>query len=245
MTAAPQADNRALIVSNSLADLAVRIRQEHDAVAGALKTSLAHAMMAGDLLLQAKAQVPHGQWLPWLCDRCQVSERMAQRYIRLARNRGLIETKCDTVSDLGVRGALSLIALERSSSDHMIATSVGLANHAAESAFDVQDNFNTDARLEAEHQLSRGLLAEAQAAIEGPWSAGLIEIFEDETQEILDRLITACQEYCAACEKYGDGPLSGRPSIAILFDIRDIANEWRRQAEAIVAREGGRAEAAQ
>jgi DUF3102 family protein len=97
--------------SNSLADLAARIRQEHDAVAGALKSSLTHAMGAGDLLLEAKAQIPHGQWLPWLQDYCQVSERMAQRYIRLARNRGVIEAKTTSVSDLTLNGALALLTV--------------------------------------------------------------------------------------------------------------------------------------
>jgi len=39
-------------------------------------------MAAGDLLTQAKAQVPHGQWLPWLHDHCTISERTAQLYTK-------------------------------------------------------------------------------------------------------------------------------------------------------------------
>jgi hypothetical protein len=58
--------------SNSLADLAARINQEHEAAEAAIKRGAAHAMAAGDLLIEAKAQVPHGQWLPWLAEHCVV-----------------------------------------------------------------------------------------------------------------------------------------------------------------------------
>jgi hypothetical protein len=73
--------------SNSLVDLAARIRNRHEAVAEALKHSVEHAMAAGDLLIEAKAQLKHGQWGEWLQTFCSLSERTAQRYIRLARNR--------------------------------------------------------------------------------------------------------------------------------------------------------------
>ena len=44
-----------------------------------------HAINAGRLLIEAKAQLAHGQWLPWLEDHCQVSERTAQAYMQCAR----------------------------------------------------------------------------------------------------------------------------------------------------------------
>jgi hypothetical protein len=50
--------------SNSLADLAARIRNYHEATVAALKSSVEFAMNAGDLLIEAKAQLKHGQWLP-------------------------------------------------------------------------------------------------------------------------------------------------------------------------------------
>ena len=68
----------------SLDDLATRIRTEHAAVSIALKQSLEHAMVAGDLLIEAKRQVSHGEWLPWLSDHCMISERTAQLYMRVA-----------------------------------------------------------------------------------------------------------------------------------------------------------------
>ena len=72
-----------LAASNSLADLRERLRIEHAASPRPQRTSLNHAMAAGDILIQAKATAPRGQWLPWLKS-CGLSERTAQRYIRLA-----------------------------------------------------------------------------------------------------------------------------------------------------------------
>jgi hypothetical protein len=98
--------------SNSLADLAARINIEHEAAEAAIKRGAEHAMHAGDLLLEAKASLPHGQWLPWLTEHCTVSERTAQLYMRLARARPEIEAvaKSGGVADLSLRGAIEAIA---------------------------------------------------------------------------------------------------------------------------------------
>jgi Protein of unknown function (DUF3102) len=58
----------ALEQSNSLAVLAAQIKSEHEAVSGALKESVRHAVSAGELLIEAKQQLKHGDWLTWLQD---------------------------------------------------------------------------------------------------------------------------------------------------------------------------------
>lgn len=77
--------------SNSLADLAARITAEHTAVSTALSDSVRHAVAAGEMLIEAKTQVPHGQWLPWLRENCTISERTAQLYMRCAKSHEDIE----------------------------------------------------------------------------------------------------------------------------------------------------------
>jgi DUF3102 family protein len=99
--------------SNSLADLAARIRTYHEATVEALKHSVEHAMSAGDCLIEAKAQLNHGEWLPWLQDHCRITQRTAQRYMRLSRNRDTVEAKSDTMSDLTINGALALLTTPR------------------------------------------------------------------------------------------------------------------------------------
>ena len=100
-----------LVGSNSLADLAARIVAEHTAIHGLLSDSIRRAMAAGDLLIEAKALVQHGQWLPWLRDRCRISERTAQLYMRCAKNRVEIEKKSASVADLTLNEAAALLAL--------------------------------------------------------------------------------------------------------------------------------------
>jgi hypothetical protein len=60
-------------------------------------------------LLQAKASLGHGQWLPWLAT-TGIPERGAQRYMRIAGNRATIEAKFDSVTDLSVTTALRLLS---------------------------------------------------------------------------------------------------------------------------------------
>lgn len=115
--------------SNSLPELAARIRAEHEATGDALKSSVEHGIAAGELLIEAKAKVQHGQWLPWLRDNCEMSERTAQLYMRLAKNREPIEDQIrNGVADLSMNEAAALLML---SSDvrkllEMVKTMAGL-----------------------------------------------------------------------------------------------------------------------
>lgn len=77
--------------SNSLADLAARIRAFHLATSDNLRRSVESGIAAGELLIEAKGQLQHGQWLPWLRENCDISERTAQLYMRLAKHRKEIE----------------------------------------------------------------------------------------------------------------------------------------------------------
>lgn len=62
----------------------------------------------GRRLIEAKKQVPHGEWTSWLEEKVQFSTRSAQRFMRLAQGYG----ESDTVSVLGTRKALALLVLE-------------------------------------------------------------------------------------------------------------------------------------
>lgn len=95
--------------SNSLSTAAESIRMliiESEALA---LESIDKSIDAGRLLVLAKEECGHGQWLPFL-ERAEVPERKAQRLMQLARS-GL---KSDTVSDLGgLKAALEFLAQRR------------------------------------------------------------------------------------------------------------------------------------
>jgi hypothetical protein len=101
----------------TLTDYARRINQHLKAMADAMiegiRNSVICAFEAGELLKRAKAKVPHGEWKQWLKANCELKERTAQRYMRLAENRKAIEEKLKdknaTVADLTVRLAERLI----------------------------------------------------------------------------------------------------------------------------------------
>jgi hypothetical protein len=102
-----------ITTSNSLADLAARINAEHKAVATTLRDSVAHAITAGELLIEAKDRLAHGEWLPWLREHCNISERTAQLYMRTAKNRAAIEAraKSATVADLTLNETAALLMM--------------------------------------------------------------------------------------------------------------------------------------
>jgi hypothetical protein len=92
-----------LPAGRALPDLAADIRREVDAAEADYRSAVAHAIRAGELLIEAKAQVPHGGWLSWLEANTSVSDRHARRFMQLARNR-------TRVADLpSIREAVALL----------------------------------------------------------------------------------------------------------------------------------------
>jgi len=94
--------------SNRLTVLAAEIVAAHDASCELADQAMERAITAGKLLIEAKASLPHGRWLPWIKENFTFSKRTAQNYIRLAE---LPEAKAQRlrISELGVRGALRLL----------------------------------------------------------------------------------------------------------------------------------------
>lgn len=95
--------------SNRLPVLAASINAEHDECLVAMRQSLSHALAAGDMLVEAKSLIAHGQWLPWLAENCTIPKRTAQLYMRLAKHRDLIEAKSADVALLTIQAAVELI----------------------------------------------------------------------------------------------------------------------------------------
>jgi hypothetical protein len=93
-----------------LRDLARRINQEHDSAKAAFTRGFEHALRAGELLLEAKAKVKHGEWLPWLKANCSISQRTAQLYMRVVRERPQLEAKNASLADLTLEDAAKQLA---------------------------------------------------------------------------------------------------------------------------------------
>ena len=73
-----------------------------------LKKQAGEAILGiGQRLIEAKEMLPHGEWLPWLTERVEFSERTAQNFIRLARE----WSNPQALADLGATKALTLLAL--------------------------------------------------------------------------------------------------------------------------------------
>src|SRR5262245_1792740 len=88
--------------------LAKAVREHLQASANAAQNCLEHTLDAGDALIRAKAQVKHGEWLPWL-KLCDLSADKAERCMKLARRRA-------ELNSAGVRNlssALKLVAKKK------------------------------------------------------------------------------------------------------------------------------------
>jgi hypothetical protein len=111
------------IVKTPLDTLADEIKAEHQQVAQALGNALLHAREAGAKLIHLKTVLKQERlkdktlpkFLEWVRVHCEVGERMAQNYMRIAENWNLIEEKLrlvekrNAVTGMSVRQALTFL----------------------------------------------------------------------------------------------------------------------------------------
>ena len=99
-----------MTTTDILTGLARRINEEHARCESAAATAVQHAVAAGTLLIEAKMQVSHGQWLHWVEANCTFSTRTAQGYMRIAAQADELGGNTQRVAHLPIRQALALLA---------------------------------------------------------------------------------------------------------------------------------------
>jgi hypothetical protein len=97
------------VVAPTLRDLAAQIREENTVVVNALTGAVEAAIRCGNLLAGAKKQTGHGRWLEFL-RACDVGERLAQQYMRLARLAEQNRTGGTDLAGMTIKGAIRLLA---------------------------------------------------------------------------------------------------------------------------------------
>ena len=105
------------IAETNLAQLVEEINRVHHQAEEALNEGLAHAFRCGELLVEAKAQCEHGQWINWLEENFDGTARSAQGYMKVAGRREEIEAHVKRVSHLPLREALRLTAEPKAEKD--------------------------------------------------------------------------------------------------------------------------------
>ena len=104
--------------ADSLTILAHRINAEHAQAEAALRDGLRHAVEAGRLLLEARAAVAHGEWLPWLESNFDGSARTARAYMLVATRLPRLEKQNgNAVANLSFRHALRLTAAPKATKE--------------------------------------------------------------------------------------------------------------------------------
>jgi len=102
-----------------------QIFKAYDALVASNRTSLAHTLALGQLLIDAKETVGHGNWADWVKNNLasKISDRTAQVYMNLAKNKqkfsqsGNAQRAADFMakgnasgeSDLSIRAAIDLV----------------------------------------------------------------------------------------------------------------------------------------
>jgi hypothetical protein len=102
-------------------NLAERIEQAHDSASRHARHAIDFAVICGRLLLEAKKEVNHGNWLAWVDTRLSFGHRQAQKYMRLAEHAGALPN-ANPGSHLSINEALAALASpkERQGASHTL-----------------------------------------------------------------------------------------------------------------------------
>lgn len=115
----------------------------------------------GRCLIEAKDMLRHGEWLPWLNEQVELSERTAQKFMKLARE----WSNPNTLADLGASKALMLLALPTEEREQFVEENnvIDMSARQLEAAIKERDEARIDA---ADAQKSAMKLREALAAMQ-------------------------------------------------------------------------------
>lgn len=187
----------------------------------------------GKRLLEAKSQLSHGEWLPWLREKVDISERRAQDFMRIARE----YSKSAEIADLGASKALALLALPESERAEF-ASGTHLVNGAEKSVSEMTAKElksaieeRDKARREAEEQKAAAEAAEAsRAKMEQDMRQlkGLLDAAQDNEREKAGALEAAERELQT---------LRTRP-VEVAVETRDASPEQISAARAEGVRQG-------
>ena len=114
----------------------------------------------GKRLIEAKTLIPHGDWLPWLAEEVGYSERVAQSFMRLARE---WESNPKALSDLGATKALKLLVLPPEERETFMAES-HLVDGEEKSVIDMTSRELDRAIKERDEALKAAAQAQAEQA---------------------------------------------------------------------------------
>jgi hypothetical protein len=208
-------------MSDLITSLAARIEAAHLAGHEAARSAIEHAITCGQLLLEAKAQVAHGEWLPWIEANLSFGVRQVQKYVRIAKHADKLSNATSN-SHLSIDGALT--AFSTSHALRVMGSSVSdewyTPPHIFGLALDVMGEVDLDPSWHPDSPVRASITyTEADDGLARPWHGRtwLNPPYGREIGEWIDKLV---DEYEA-----------GRISEALALIPARVDTEWFRRLD--------------
>lgn len=178
----------------------------------------------GNGLIEAKGKLNHGEWLPWLTENVGYSEKQAENYMKIARN----YSNPQLVADLGMRKALSLLALPDGERENFVAEAnvVDMTSRELEKA--VRERAEA---LEAKAKAETDLKAMEDAVAKTMTSLDQANSAKDALQKELDELKSRPVEVAVMEADTAEIEKARAEAVAAMQKKLDKADKARKTAE--------------
>jgi len=180
------------------------------------RNTIQHAIRCGELLLEMKRRVGHGNWLAWVDEHFQASERTARNYIQIAKT----ATVADLHDDTTIRSALRALTSRSQTRQTESRSGNGRAN-------------GTPAEGQAASRHDARVLA--TATVTAP-RAGLDKTHRRTWANLPTRLTTITQVFNEAADEHLDDHSAGEILHRASREAHQTATELEQLADALEER---------
>jgi hypothetical protein len=152
--------NLELVEHDRLGELAATVNDEYALMTGDMTRAVKRAIRIGELLSEAKAEVAHGEWIPWVEENLTFGQDMASKYMRLYR-------KQERVLDFGatsIREAVALLAAPKDEPEDVQTSTQPSAPDPSDIAPVLDDEPDTEPEYRNDPALERDLTDAKDAA---------------------------------------------------------------------------------
>jgi hypothetical protein len=99
LTSTTKIDPAAVPAEPSLSDLTAKIKEDHKGLRESMKYMVTRAWGIGFDLIEVKKIVGHGKFGKYIKDNCDITDKTAERYMKLAENKTALEAKLVELGD--------------------------------------------------------------------------------------------------------------------------------------------------
>jgi len=201
------------------------INREHQLARRHANDAIKHAIRCGELLIQKKAELPHGTFTSWIVANCKFKQATANNYMRAAQNPNALGNSIRHLFPSGRPGAAAAIAATKVAEPDYLKQAADMMGVPLEMARRAQTILHRDPVLADKITAGSITLDDAEKIIEDK-EAEVPEEKQVEVPEEVEEVPTSNLEAFQSWQRARTTGVTGADRVADLDRVKSIITEY-------------------